>query len=228
MLVSIYPVAVVLYFFAPQLRPMEHTVSASAEAVISVKPDQAHLSIAVTTHATTAQQASTENATKTTQVISAIKPLLSNSGQLTTSGYGLAADYQTRPNGTPGPIIGYHASNHVLVTTNDIPSAGQILDIAIKAGANEVDYISFGLRDNEKPRREALQQAAAKARADAEAIATALGVHVVGIQEAQSGELPIIRQFNGATKAFAPAMQTPLEAGDVSVHATVTVTLEVK
>ena len=77
--------------------------------------------------------------------------------------------------------MGYTVSNVVEVRLDDLRKIGQVIDAATQAGSNDVQGIRFALRDEEAPRTEALREAALSARQDAETLAGALGLRVVGV-----------------------------------------------
>src|SRR5689334_24079558 len=95
-----------------------HAVRASGDAIVTAKPDRAQLSIGVVTQAPTAQEASSQNATKTTQVLDALKRALGSGGEVKTSSYSINPDY-AYPKNEPPKISAYHASNTVVATIND-------------------------------------------------------------------------------------------------------------
>jgi uncharacterized protein YggE len=208
-----------------------HTVRASGEATVTAKPDRAQITIAVLTQASTAQAASAKNATQTTQVLDAVKRAIGVSGQITTTGYSISPDYQYSRDGSPAKVIGYNATNTVLVTVDDLSLVGKIIDSATSAGANNINNIAFTLRNDEPVRAQALAEAAAKARASAEAIAKALNLQVVGIMNAEATEAPTVRPIFAQARATAQVNSgapTPIETGTLDIHAGVIVTLQVQ
>lgn len=210
---------------------LAHTVRASGEATVSAKPDRAQITIAVLTQASTAQAASAKNATQTTHVLDAVKRTLGVNGQVTTTGYSIAPDYQYSRDGSPAKVIGYNATNTVLVTADDLSLVGKIIDSATSAGANNINNIAFMLRNDERVRAQALAEAAGKARASAEAIAKALNLPVVGIMNAEATEAPTVRPMFAQARATAQVnagAPTPIETGSLDVHAGVVVTLQVQ
>jgi uncharacterized protein YggE len=208
---------------------LAHIVRASGEATVNAKPDRAQISIGVLTQAVTAQAASAQNATQTTTVLNILKPTLGPGGQLKTTGYSLSPDYQYPKDGGPPKLIGYRASNTVLVTVDDLSLLGKIIDTATHAGANDINGIAFMLRNDEAVRSQALAEAASKARASAEAIAEALNLRVVGIMDAEATEAPTVRPlFREAMKVQAAAAPTPVEAGTLDIRASVVVSLQVE
>ena len=207
-----------------------HFVRATGEATITARPDRAQISIGVINQAPTAQAASAANATQTTQVIDAIKRTLGAGGELKTNGYSISPQYQYT-NGRAPKITGYQASNTVLIIVNDLSLLGKVIDAASDSGANNINGISFSLKDDTDARNRALSEATQKARSAAEAIAKALNAHVVGVLQAETSEVPTFRPLGASFRAMAKdaaVAPTPIEAGDLDIHATVTVTLELQ
>jgi uncharacterized protein len=62
-------------------------------------------------------------------------------------------------------ISGYRASNVVTVQLDDLSRIGPVVDAGITAGANELQGLSFELRDSAAARNQALAAAALDARA---------------------------------------------------------------
>jgi len=119
-------------------------------------------------------------------------------------------------------IVGYRASNTVRVQVDDMERVGAVIDAGITAGANQLNSLSFDLRDDLKFRKQALQLAAQEARSKAEAIAAALNL--------QLGEVIEVREEGGqpaysAERRFAApaAAATPVQPGQLQVNAGVTV-----
>lgn len=208
-----------------------HTVRASGEATVTANPDQAEFTIGVSSPGTTAQAAAAQNATQTTQLLDTVKRALGANGEVKTSGYSVVPDYQYSKNGAPTKIIGYRANNSVLVTINNLTVIGTVIDAATQAGANNINGISFTLRDDAEVRSRALAEAAAKARSNAEAIAKALKLSVSGILEAHTlqtgGIRPLVFTETAAT-AQNVQIATPIQPGNLEIHATVVVTLAVR
>ncbi len=211
-------------------RRVPPVVRASGEATVDATPDQAEVSIGVSNQQKTAQAAAADNANHTTAVVNAVKALVGHGDEVKTQQYSVNPAYSyPKPGGSP-VIDSYNANNTVHVTLHDLSSVGKVIDAAMQAGATNVNGVSFTLKNDETVRQQALAMAAQKARANAEVIAKALGLRIVGVLEAQSGEAssvqPVFKTMMGA-RAMAAAAPTPIESGSVSVEATVTITLEV-
>jgi uncharacterized protein len=208
-------------------RTMEPYVRATATATISAKPDRARLDIGVVTQAITAEAAGADNATRAESLMKTLHRSLGSAAQIRTSGYSLTPNFRYPKDGSEPVLTGYTASNTVEITTDDLANLGKLIDAGTQAGANNVRGIEFLLKDEGPVRAQALKEAAQKARSSAEAMAAALGVRVVRVLSAEEGAGQVIRPMMHAMAARAQAEVTPIEAGDIQVQATVTVTLEV-
>ncbi len=232
MMLRFIPCLFVLLAFglAAQENPRVRFVRASGDATLSVKPDRAEVTIGVASRAPSAQEASSKNADESARLFSAIKQVLGSGGEIKTSGYSLSPQYDYS-NGHAPRLTGYEASNAVNVMVDELSLLGKVIDAATGAGATNINGISFTVRDSTALREKVLSEAAVHARANAEALAKALGVTVVGLLEAEPAEAPVIRPLVRALPmAMAAQAQpaTPIEAGDVDIRATVTVKLEVR
>lgn len=214
----------------PPQRPA--TIQVTGQAKVSETPDRVYIDIGVTTQAEKSEAAASENATRLSAVIAAVKQAAGAGAQLTTTQYSINPNYiYPRDGGTP-TVVGYTVSNVVEVRLDDLHEIGRVIDAATQAGSNNVQGIRFTLRDEEAPRNEALREAALKARQDAETLAGALGlriVRVLSVTEQSAAVMPIypeggIRVFAQANAARAP---TPVETGTIDVSATVSLTVEV-
>ncbi|MGC2662246.1 MAG: SIMPL domain-containing protein [Bryobacteraceae bacterium] len=205
------------------------TIRASGEATVSAQPDQAEVSIGVLTQAPRAADATAQNAATTARVLDALKGVIGTKGELKTIGYSLSPTYKYVNKSAPA-IVGYQASNTVLVTLHDLSMIGKVLDSASSAGSNQIAGIQFMLRDDAAVRTRALAEAAKRARANGEAIAKALNMHVTGVVEAEATNLSPPRRFMpmASLSVMAAPTSTPIESeAAVDVQVSVTVTLAV-
>jgi uncharacterized protein YggE len=207
--------------------PHQPVVRASGDATISVRPDQARVNIGVVTESATAEEAGAQNAEHTTAVIAQLRSLLGDKADIHTTSYSLNPNYHYQPNGGSPTITGYTANNTVQVRIDDLKMVGKVIDAVTANGANAINGIQFDLRDEKPVRTEALKQAALNARANAEAIAAALGVRVVGLASAETSDVQVPRPMMALAQVQKAAVATPVEPGTVDVRAQVQVTLEV-
>jgi uncharacterized protein YggE len=196
------------------------TVQATGSASVNANPDQATLTVGVVTQGATAQDAAQQNASLATAVQNAIRSVLGTNGTVQTIAYSVTPRYN---NSQPAAIIGYTASNTVLVTMYDISKIGTMIDTANQAGANNVGGVNFGLRNSDPFVQTALGQAAKQALTHAGAIAAGLGAKTGAVISAQEGVSysPIAVSAPGAG-----ATPTPIQTGLVTVSASVTVNVQ--
>merc|ERR1711960_30959 len=98
--------------------------------------------------------------------------------KIQTTGYAMTPQYEYLKTSSTRRLTGYQVRNSILLRSGDLAGIGRAIDAAADAGANEIDSLSFGLRDDFELRLEALAEATQRARAKADAIAAALGTKV--------------------------------------------------
>lgn len=201
----------------------------SGSAQVRVPSDRAHVSVAVVTEAATAADAAAENARLMEAVIAALRATNATGLRIETWGYALHPRYSHTPRDEPEPrIIGYQAVNNVRTTVDDVDAVGRLIDAAIAAGANRVTSLEFEARDTEAARQQALREAVAKARVEAQTMADALGVPLGPPLEVHGGaQPPQPRPFPMMEARMAmdvaQAAPTPIEATEQTVFAQVTI-----
>lgn len=202
------------------------TIVVSGSGEVSAAPDYAILDFAIETHAKTASEAARRNAELATKVVQALKSRLGGKGQISTGGYSLSPDYRQHPGDSTATIVGYNAQNSIRVETHALDLAGPLIDSAIAAGANRVNYLNFTLKDNTRARSQAIANAAHDAQAQAQALASALGVKLGRVlkatTEAEIRPMPIMRAM------AANVVSTPIESGQVTVPASVSLTYAIE
>jgi hypothetical protein len=185
-------------------------------------PDEASFSIGVQTQGSTAREALAANSEQMRRVIDAVKSAGVAESDIKTQDVSVSASYADE-----GRIDGYSARNSALVTIHDLSKAGEILDAASNAGANEVYGPMLSRSDEDALLATALREAVSNARKKAEALADAAGVRlgqVTAITEGFSGgPEPYYDMGMRAAKAEA----APIEPGTQDTQATVTVTFAI-
>lgn len=207
-------------------KPETSALHVSASSTVKGKPDRALISISVLTQSSKAQEASEQNARKTATVMAELKKLLGAKGEVKTADYQLSPAYDHRP-GKEAVISGYSASNMLQVALNDLDSVGKVIDAATQSGANSVPSLQFVMKDDSALRKQALQDAVAKAKSKAEAMAAAAGVKIVRILSLTEGISVDRPMFMQAKRMDAMAASTPIEAGDLDISASVSVSFEI-
>ena len=208
----------------------DRVINVNAVGTVQRAPEKAVITVAVESQAATAQAASQANATKMDAVFAALRRVGIVPPKVRTIAYELQPQYQQPTREIPNPtgrIIGYRAINMVVVDVDSIARVGPVIDAVVTSGANRVTNLSFELRDAESARLDALRQAVAKARAEAEVLATAAGQRLgppLNISSSSYYEPRQMRMQAMDMAVAAPAAPpTPIEAGTLTITANVSI-----
>ena len=200
------------------------TITVTGSVTEEFSPDTAILNLAVEAQKPTAQEAARENAAKSEQVVAVMKGLINEGGgdTVSTSSYSVQPAYEYDDKLRKNRLTGYRTFNQVTVKTAGIGSVGEMIDRALKSGANNVTDVRFAIRDNRTQCEGVLVKAAQRARSDADTVAAALGGRVAGVRHVVpscSGDqhpVPIYRaKAMMVMESAEPA--TPIEAGSLAL-----------
>ena len=161
-------------------------------------------------------------------MLGAVRPVVGSAGTVETSGYSLNPVYSNPERGGAPRITGYRIQNEVLVTLTDVDRVGPVLDAAVRAGANRVSELSFFASDPRPARLQAIGEATARAREEAEVLAAALGGRLgeaLDVTVSGGSSFPEVARFRGAEMAMA---DTPIEPGSQAVSVTVNLTFRLE
>ncbi len=206
------------------------TIQVTGQAQIMVPSDLVRISFAVETEGASAGEATSQNAQQMEAVIAAVRSIGIPGMDIGTFGYNLRPEYEVSRDGTgTRTISGYRVENNILVTLPDVDATGGVLDRAVEAGANRVANLQFVASDTRTARLQALREAVASAREQAEIIAEAMGVQLGIALEVHGGANAPSPRAGGEIMFMADAAaSTPIEAGNQIVRASVTVTYRIR
>ncbi|MDA0747089.1 MAG: SIMPL domain-containing protein [bacterium] len=205
------------------------TLQISATGTVIHSPNQVQILLAVETFAPTAQEATSKNASRMSQVMYTLKRLVLPAGQVQTTSYSLEPRYENDPEHRrrkPEPV-GFVAHNMVQVVLDSINQVGNVLDAAITHGVNRAADLRFQLKNPETAYLEALREAVRQARAQAEVLAEASGQKlgsVLSINTSGNGPMP---RFARAEALYKSA-DTPIEGHTIETSATVHITYQLQ
>lgn len=238
----IYPVVLVMLIaaaltvgIASAAEPNEKVITVSGTGKVTTSPDTVIISVAVETENTDSQKAQKENADKMAQCINALKSIGITDSEMKTTGYTMYSYKSSSDSIFGGDKTIYHVRNTIQIKTSKIDLAGKIIDTATSNGANNVNSVRFTLSDekSQEMRDSALKAAVAQARADADAVASAMGISIVGVYyvNVDSSYTPMVyaeaamyKNAVMATGSMDEAVRaTPIESSDVDVTASVSV-----
>jgi uncharacterized protein YggE len=194
--------------------------------------------LSVVTQNKQALNAQQENARKSEAVINAVKQTAGANPEIRTSDYILQPQYSYQDSRLP-TIIGYEARNSVTVIISELNNVGAVVDAASQAGANSVESVSFTLRENNQARSQTLDAATRQAMSKAQAIAQALGGHIVRVVEEHEGavnrtpgaadeQMNSMNANTGGYNEAKRAYSTPVEAGTLNVKTEVQLIVEIE
>lgn len=187
------------------------------KGTVIVKPDAAEVVIVAITENIQLELAQEENAKVTAQVINSIEGIGVLRQYIQTQNYSIRPNYDY----IDGRQIfrGYEVSNNLKVLIRNINIAGEIIDTAVKNGANTISGISFIISDQTKAYYEALSLAATDAQNKASVMANKLGVklNIIPIQineQDRGSNTPLVMPLK-----YVSGADTPIEAGENKITA---------
>ncbi len=209
--------------------PAARTIEVRGHGEAHATPDLAFLNLAIETHAVTAQECANLNADLAQKVVKALEAKLQGKGRVWTGGYSLYPEYGDQTEQKKPVIVGYRAENSITVQTGAIDLLGGLIDTAIAAGANRINFLNFALQDDTRARSEAITKASKDAQAQAQALAAALGVKLRQIARASTvaepQPMPIEPRMMAMAAVNAP---TPVQPNEITVPATVSLVYEIE
>ena len=211
-------------------RPKIPAITVSGSGEVHVDPDLAVVRLGVLAQNEDASAAQQEANRVARGILDGVEALGVPADAVQTSRLVLSPVYeQPRPQDRSREprISAYRASNVVSVRLTDLTKIGPVIDAAVKAGANQVEGVDFQLEDDTSARQDALTAAVQEARGKAATIASALGVSLGPVLEANEGGVSIdVPRFNAAPRMLAMEARapepTPVSAGEITVSAQVT------
>jgi uncharacterized protein YggE len=204
---------------------MPPAITVTGEGTVSVPPDLAQVDAGVSSDAKTAREASDANNAAMGKVLLALKGAGIEEKDYQTARLSLQPQYAPNRSG-PSAIVGYRATNRVIIRVRDVTKVANVIDILVAAGANEVGGINFMVSQASKLLDDAREQAIADARRKALIYAKAAGVTLgdpLDISEGGSAT-PTFR----AKVAGSMAASVPVAQGEETLSVTVQVSWAIK
>lgn len=208
-------------------RHVTSTLTVTGEASLTRAPDRAIVTFRIETTDDQAATATSDNAAIAAALGTKLAPLGIPAAAVTTSGYGLT--YTPRP-AKPDPAstqrYGYTVERTIEVAVTNVNATGAIVDAGVAAGVSGVNGVTFTLRDRGPAQRGAQAAALADAVAQARSLAAAAKVRLVRIL-AISPSGGVVQPQVTPRVMMSVAVPTTIDAGDLTVQASVTVRYEI-
>jgi uncharacterized protein YggE len=210
-------------------------ITTQGHGEVKVRPDSLSVNVRVETKNEKLPMARSENNRKAQEIVSALKALNIPNLKLETQGLNVYPVQEYQKDKLP-KVVGYQVSNGLVVTvTGATPDVlgeygSRIVDTALNSGANHVDGLNFFLNDPTPARNQALSLAVKDARRNADVMAKAADINIVGVYSmegnAQFGSFPRPVPMYAMKSRMAVAeadSAPPVETGETTVTSDVTV-----
>jgi uncharacterized protein YggE len=210
-------------------------MSFTGRAEVTAAPDVVYIELGAQTQADTVLEAQKKN----TQVMSKVFASLEKAGlakkDMETTFFNVEPVREYDEKTKRWNTVGYKAVNRIKVTLTDIDRAGEIIDIAIAAGATNVENVIFSVKDESQWKLKALEAALKDAQAKAKTAASVLDVKIVGVKSVTDKNSVNLYRYESMRALDAGTMlkasagaPTPIQAGDVKIEASVEVTFAIQ
>lgn len=198
------------------------TLEVIGRAAIQVSPDLARIAFTVETSAPQASEAVSSNAQKTETLLTALRRIMGPEDKLQTTRFNLQPVYDKDDRLRPS---GYQVGNRVTVDTMQMDKIGDLIDAAAASNAGQISNLQFHTTREAAHRLEAAVLAVEQARTEAEKLARAAVVvlgPVLRIRYAPQNAPGVF--FEKTTMAMS---RTPIEVGDLTIEAEVSMVFEI-
>lgn len=165
-------------------------VRVNISETLRTPPDEASLTVGTQSKAATATAAVAANKLETEKLLATIRANGIRERDIQTQGIQLAPDYRydRQPDGSGKQrLVGYVASNSVLIKTRDLPAITRLLDTLTAAGADTIYGPNFAIADPAPLRREARIRALQRGEAEAMEYARQQGFARVRLLSVEEG-----------------------------------------
>ncbi len=211
------------------LNNIYQTVSFTGEGKVKAEPDTANIDISLTTEGKDTITVQNENSSKMNTVIKFLKNKDVGGGDIKTSNYSLSPKYEYVKG--KSSLVGYMLNQSLTVTLRKVDTIGEVLDGAVRSGANRIDSVSLFVDKPEelknKARDEAVKQAKEKAVLTSKTAGFNLG-RLVNFTEGFTGEPPMFFESSGKGVGGGVAPSPQIEPGSQEIKVSVTLTYLIK
>jgi len=205
------------------------SLSVRGQAHVEASPDRLELSLGVSTQGASSQEALARNSELVRAVEAALLEAGIDKGELKTGQFSIYPVWGKNRKSDREQPEGYRVHNSLALKTGKLALASRIIEVAARAGANEIGALRFSLEDEGRYRREVIALATVNARRDAETLAEAGGVTLVRLLSVQLDNASVMPFQPGMLRTTAMAMEAapPITEGPVRLDAQVQLIFEI-
>ncbi len=200
-----------------------HTITIEGSSNLIVEPDTVSINIGISTVSGNAKVAQENNAKVVSSIYTNLLALGLAKENIETANYSFTPTYDNENN----KINGYAVNNTITITTTNLSLIGTIIDTSLKAGANQVNAITFSRKNVASLKQEALRQAVADAKNKATAIAKGLNVAIVNVISVNEQNVSVYSNRLNSYAVKSAELGTTISAANVDVNASVNIVFEI-
>ena len=200
------------------------TLSVSGSGKVTLVPDIAYINIGVHSEAMDVTAALQQNNELAKQIADALVASGVDAKDIQTANFNIypKTDYDPQTgNSTPA---GFSVDNTVYITVRDLKVLGELLDTAIRAGANQIYGISFDITDRAAALVQARDLAIKDAQQKAADVAKVSGVELGLVQVINVSDSSYVQPYNqyygmggGGAEAKSMDSSVPVSAGQIVI-----------
>ena len=161
---------------------MPRTISVSGTGTVDATPDIARLSLAVQRRNASMQVARDDTVRVSRDFLALCKKLGIPENKIRTSGLTINPEYRWDEKNNQQVFTGYFVQRQLQVEITDLNKLGDVIEGAIDAGVNEVSPPALDSSKAKELNRDAIAAATADAKANAERVASSLGVKLGAVR----------------------------------------------
>ncbi len=211
----------------------------NGQATVYAVPDNVRVSVGVLTISSELEAARNNNAAIFKRVLDAIAALKYEDMFMKSAGFDVSTISEDKSSHdlSPPKIVGYRVVNELTIRVTNAPPeelskrAANIIDTAVKNGANTVGSLEIFVKEQDKYKQEALLKAVKNARQKAQAIAETLGVKIVGYRTVSAQDVGYYaprREMMQRASVGGGGAGTTVEAGLVQITANISLSCEIE
>lgn len=204
-------------------------ISVTGTGRVSAKPDEATLTLGVTSEDRSLKKCFELQTAAMNRVIGEIKKAGAAPDDIRTAGYTVTPKAKNAPTWWGGPKPeSYEVSHLATVKVRDLSKVGELIDRVVASGANQIQGLQFGSSRIAALEREAKVKAVEDARGRAEAMAQGAGVKLGRILEIHdsSGPRPVYQPQMRTVAMMAESAPPQIEPGSIDVESSCSLVIE--
>lgn len=205
------------------------TITVVGTGKVSLVPDVAQVNVGAEARADTVAEAKAEVDRQMAAIHAAMEEMSIDEKDVQTSHYSIHYEREPKAVMPEGPVVEsqgtYRVSNMLRVTVRDVETAGEVVDAAVEAGANQVQGVTFTVSDENVWQGQAREKAFSDAEARAAELARLAGAELGSVQS-------VSEIIGGWPAAMAPMPETVMSGGfapgelELSTRVQVTFTIQ--